>query len=118
MVPKVKVNLTLVKRFIDELEKALDAAELIKESAGAVFDNDFEVRRLASVSDDYILAMYKASGFASGAADEAKLLMTDIHALIKAQSMLAATAALESYLDSEKKAMGGKGSGGSKPGAN
>lgn len=98
--PKIKVDLSLIKKFISELEESLNVAEAIRETS----------------SNDYIVEMSKSYGLASGAAAEATALMGDIQAMVKAQGILAVQALMQPLIDAEnaevKPPKGSKGGGG------
>ncbi len=63
-----KVDLSLLKKLVDELENSLAAAELMKTDS---IDNK-----------DYIVEMSKCSGLASGIMSESTCLVGDIHGCI------------------------------------
>jgi hypothetical protein len=61
------INLTLLKKFVSELENSLSAAEAVRASP-------------SGDSQDYLVEMAKASGLAVSASQEATMLLGDIHA--------------------------------------
>lgn len=75
---ELKVNLSLLKKFVIELEESLKIADAIKASEAS------------SKVEDYVVEMSKAIGLASGAAAEASMLVKDIQTCVAAQSLVAA----------------------------
>lgn len=69
----LKVDLTLLKRLVSELELALDGCEVLKEAAVE--------------PTDYVVEMSKTVGLATGITLEASMLALDIQTLIKASTM-------------------------------
>ena len=65
----LKVDLTLLKRLVSELEASLASADVVKEAA--------------LNSNDYVVEVSKAAGLASGLVVEATMLIGDIQYLIK-----------------------------------
>jgi hypothetical protein len=61
-----KVDLTLVKKLIGELEASLEAADGIKTAKGDV--------------TDYIVELSKSAGLAAGVMQEASMLVMDVQA--------------------------------------
>ena len=61
-----KVDLTLVKKLVSELESSLAAAEGIKTAKGDV--------------SDYIVELSKSAGLAAGIMQEASMLVMDVQA--------------------------------------
>ncbi len=76
--PKVsKVNLTLLKRLVSELEASVATAETIKSS----------VESGEGANNEYVVEMSKAAGLAAGVMTESSMLIMDIQALVtKAQA--------------------------------
>jgi hypothetical protein len=66
-----KVDLTLLKRLVAELESAVNTAESIKTDVNTT-DKDVEL----------VVEASKAAGLAAGVMQEAGLLIMDIHALM------------------------------------
>ncbi len=65
-----KVDLTLLKRLVGELEAHLQKAESIKQSGN-------------KVGEEYVVEMSRAVGMTSGIMQEATLLISDIHTVIR-----------------------------------
>jgi hypothetical protein len=91
-----KVDLTLVKKLIAELEESLAVAENLYQDS-------------PSKNNDYVVEMSKASGLATGAAIEASMLALDVQAAIK---MGASSAPKEDGLKSLLASLKGGGFGG------
>jgi hypothetical protein len=72
-----KVNLTLLKRLVSELEASIATAETIKTSA----------ETSDGTNNEYIVEMSKAAGLAAGVMSESSMLIMDIQSLVtKAQA--------------------------------
>lgn len=70
MAPKIdKINLTLLKKFVGELETSLTTAESIKSSAN-------------SDVNEYIIEMSKAAGLCAGVMSEAGMLVGDVQTMV------------------------------------
>jgi hypothetical protein len=69
-----KIDLSLIKKLVGELETTLQTAEAINQE---------------SALNDWISEMSKASGLAASASQEASLLVHDVYALIRASQGLA-----------------------------
>lgn len=96
--PKMtKIDLTLLKRLVNELEGSLNSAELIKS------DKDLH---------DYVIEMSKAAGLAAGVMTEAGLLVGDIGGMV--QNVQSPT----SDKDNLSKILGALKGGGGLPGSN
>jgi hypothetical protein len=90
---KPKVDLTLLKKLVGELETHLQTAGGIQDSGGDIHE--------------YIVEMSRAAGLAAGVMSEAGMLIGDIHSMIKALS-----SPQPKNLDFLEKILGGiKGSG-------
>ena len=97
---EVKVNLTLLKHLVSELESSLLGAEELKKNK--------ESKHL------YVTELSKASGLAAGILTEAGMLIGDIQYLSTGVSGLAPTKGTNAALSPLEKLLGGlKGSGGS-----
>jgi len=69
--PKVnKVDLTLLKKFVGELENSLSTADGIKTSEGDI--------------SEYIVELSKAAGLCAGIMQEAAMLVADVQAQVMA----------------------------------
>lgn len=70
MTPKIdKVNLTLLKKLVGELEASLTTAESIKSSVN-------------SDVNEYIIEMSKAAGLCAGVMSEAGMLVGDVQTMV------------------------------------
>jgi hypothetical protein len=96
-----KVDLTLLKRLVTELDSALENAEQI-----AANKNEENVQ-------DYVVEMAKATGIAAGVLQEATMLIGDINQLVRINTM---SAGKEDPLGSLLSVL--KGGPGNLPGAN
>ena len=67
---KMKVNLSILKKLVAELEAGLDAAEGLK------------TKEDASIGD-YVVEMSKAAGLAAGIMQEGSFLVNDIQAVVR-----------------------------------
>jgi predicted house-cleaning NTP pyrophosphatase (Maf/HAM1 superfamily) len=67
---KLKVDLTLLKQLVAELETTMATADLMPVDS-------------TTSNNDYVIEMSKAIGLASGAALEATMLVSDIQLIIK-----------------------------------
>ncbi len=97
----LKVDLTLLKRLVTELDAALEGAEQI-----AANKSDENVQ-------DYIVEMSKATGIAAGVLQEATMLIGDINQMVRINTM---SAGKEDPLGSLLSVL--KGGTGNLPGAN
>jgi hypothetical protein len=100
-----KVNLTLLKRLVSELETTLESAEEI--AANKTEDN----------VQNYIVEMSKCTGLAAGIMQEATMLVGDIQQMVKINTMPGGGGAKED-LSSLLAGLLKGGSGGGLPGAN
>lgn len=98
MAQTFKVDLTLLKKLIGELEMSLAAAEVLKSSSDKIDVND------------YVVEMSKAIGLASGVSGEAALLVADIGAVARA-GLSPKSPTKDSVFDTLDKILGGKGGG-------
>jgi len=93
---KPKVDLTLIKRLVSELEHAVDIAEKLQDAGGN--------------KNDWIIELNKASGLASGIVGEGAALIGDMQVIIQGLPVGApgkGTADLMSKLMGSFKAPGG-----------
>jgi hypothetical protein len=67
-----KVQLTLLKKYVEALEKSLDTADSIKEGADAGSD-----------VTEYMLEMARAAGISMAIMQEASMLVGDMQQLVK-----------------------------------
>jgi hypothetical protein len=75
--PKViKIDLSLLKQLVGELENALTTAESIKSDDAASNHNN-----------DYIVEMAKSAGLCAGIAEESAMLVMDIRSVVRASQM-------------------------------
>ncbi len=93
-----KVDLTLLKRLVGELESTLATAEGIKNDAGDV--------------NEYVVEMQKGAGLAAGIMTEATLLIGDIAVAVRSGSASSDKDPLATILGALK------GGGGGLPGTN
>ena len=70
---KLKVDLTLLKQLVSELETTMAAADLMPADT-------------ATATNDYVIEVSKAIGLASGVVLEASMLVSDIQVIIKKAS--------------------------------
>lgn len=101
MAKNAKVDLTLLKRLVGELESTLATAEGIKADTDS---KDSET--------EYVVEMQKAAGLAAGVMTEATLLVGDIAVAVRSQSATAEKDPLAKILGAIK------GNGGGLPGTN
>jgi len=91
MSKELKVNLTLLKRLVSELDVALQAAEAVKEGEGT------------ESLHDYVVEMSKCAGLAAGVMAESSMLVGDIqHVIQHAQGPASKGDALSKLLGSLK----------------
>lgn len=94
---KMKVDLSIIKKLIEELESGLEAAEQLKTKDGAKIS-------------DYVVEMSKAAGLAAGIMQEGTFLVNDIQTMVRCSQQPQAPKAndlLDNILSSIK---GGSGS--------
>lgn len=72
-----KVDLTLLKRLVSELESSLSSADEVKE---------LKTDKTAASINDSVVELSKAMGLTSGIMQEATLLMMDIQSVIRSQT--------------------------------
>jgi Na+/alanine symporter len=95
-----KIDLTLLKKLVSEVEAALASAETIKDAEGSIVE--------------YIVEMAKLSGLTAGVMQEAGMLVADIQAYVMAVQNPAAQQSnmLEKILGPLKPGPGSYGGGG------
>ena len=79
-----KIDLSLIKKLVGDLETMLQAADAIDQEAAP---------------NDWISEMAKASGLAAGSAHEGGLLVHDIYTLVRASQGLASKKQSENMLE-------------------
>lgn len=97
MAKAYKVDLTLIKKLVGELETSLATAEGMRTTSEPMDVNE------------YVVEMSKAIGLASGISSEASLLVADIAAVTRVNQ--APAPKTDSVFDTLDKILGGKGSG-------
>lgn len=92
-----KIDLTLLKKLVIELERGLESCDKIK------FDENGD-------QSDFIIEMSKSTGLVTGIMQESSMLIGDIQSIVKASQQLSGTKNTDFF----DKVLGGlKGTGGS-----